>query len=104
MWGAIAAGIGSVVGGVTNLVAASSQGTAMCGARPTCLFGKTCREKKENFEDCVQRTLSVQESGMQTQAEVELEKTRRNTKIAIFGFVTLAIIVLGVAIIKRRKK
>jgi hypothetical protein len=50
MWGAIAAGIGSVVGGVTNLVAASSQGTAMCGARPTCLFGKTCREKKENFE------------------------------------------------------
>jgi hypothetical protein len=111
--GAIVAGVGTAIGGVTSLIGAASQGTAMCGAKPTCIsFSKksNCAEKKRVWQECVATTQQIGLASVQAQQEIaskqyqaDLDKQKKLITIAIIGAVTLTVIFLGTAIIKRRK-
>jgi hypothetical protein len=91
-------GLGEWMGGV-------SEGTELCGARP--MFAGKDRDK---YNECVANSLAFLQGQSATQAQIAQQKLlldaqakKDKIKIAIIGAVALVVIVLGVAIIKRRR-
>jgi hypothetical protein len=91
-------------------IGALSEGTAMCGSKPMCFggSGSACAERKKSFQECVNRSLSIAEQqvaqGASQKASAEkIEKTKRNTIIAVTALVAVAV-VLSFYFYTRRKK
>lgn len=121
VWGAIATGVGMVTSGVTNLIASGKQGTADCGSKPTCIsFSKDsdCAKRKESWIECRDTALAIQQqqvaSGQaqiqssfaleQQKVQADLEKSKRMVTIVVISAVTLAVIVIGTALIRRKRR
>ena len=114
IWGAIATGVGMVTSGVTNLISAGKQGTADCGAKPTCIsFSKNsdCAKKKESWIKCRDTALSLQGQQIagaysveQQKIQADLEKSKRMVTIVVISAVTLAVIVIGTALLRRKRR
>jgi hypothetical protein len=90
--------VGAIVAGVGTAIGVS--------------FSKksNCAEKKRVWQECVATTQQIGLASVQAQQEIaskqyqaDLDKQKKLITIAIIGAVTLTVIFLGTAIIKRRK-
>jgi len=101
--------------GYGKVVAGLSQGTEMCGAKPVCLsaLSKDCRKRKDNYNKCVQTSLQLANqqveqnielgtASIQNKSQIEEQKKKQQITLAIIGAVALTVIVVTVAIIKKK--
>jgi len=85
-------GIGSAIGGITELFSGLTTGTASCGARP--LFKGAGRNQ---YNDCVSRSQDLKKE----QSEINAKNSKRN--ILIIGGILL-VAIIAVVIIKKSGK
>lgn len=81
-------GLGATFGAMT-------QGTAMCGAKP--ISGST-----EAYDTCVARSLEIQAQGGADAARAA--EGQRKTKLIIVALVSVTVLILGIVIIRSRRK
>lgn len=98
--------------GFGQLAQALGTGTESCGNKPICISvkkGSNCDKAKTAYNDCISKSVVA----MQAQAGASIaneqrkaqEASRKRTMIiAVVSIVSIAIVVLGVVLIKRRNK
>lgn len=91
------------LGTLFSSVFGGQQGTAECGARPNCIIGSSCKDRKEAYEECVARTQANNainaKNAVATTAITEEQKTKRMIYIAI----AIAIVFVVIAFFKFKK-
>ena len=89
-----------------------SEGTASCGSKPICVSfkkGSNCDKKVTAYNDCVNKSVIAMQAqagaSMANEQRKAQEASRKRTMIiAVVSIVSIAIVVLGVVLIKRRNK
>lgn len=98
--GMIASAVGSTTQGFGSIVQGVSQGTESCGSKPFCAFTKSCKERKKAYQDCVNRSLDIQQSAIDQQNQPAEKKGGINT----ITIVIIAVVVIALILILRKRK
>lgn len=89
-------GLGEIFGSILG----GQQGTAECGARPNCIIGDNCKDRKKAYEECVARTQANKvlyaENAARTAEITEEQKTKRIIYIAV----AIAIVFIAITFFK----
>lgn len=105
--GAIIAGLGMIAEGVGTGIAGTTQGTAECGSQPACAFTKACKERKSEWQDCVNRQQDIVQQSLvldNEQKKVAEENRAKRNKIIIIGVISAITLGIIIILIRKRKK
>lgn len=92
-------GIGQALEGV-------SAGTADCGSKPVCLFGSDCKKRKDQYNQCIQKSLDIksQEAAARTAEASSITQIEESMRKIYIGLgITLAVIVVALIYFNRKK-
>lgn len=95
----IASAVGDITQGAGTIIQGVSQGTESCGAKPVCAFTKSCKERRQAYQDCVNRSLDIQQ-----QAMMQKSSNQETGGMSITTIVIIAVVIIALIYFLRKKR